>query len=122
MFALVEIHGRDISMSGTASLATSLERFPNGKVLHLVDDGPYHSMKEAEGFVAVMMGRNWGEAMCKGLCPFPFAHHEQPKPGPASNVETKRALGYELIYPSYRHGAAKMFAAGEFKGMEIDGK
>ena len=40
MFDIVDTHGADSSMRGTASMSSSISRFPTGTVLEVVDDGP----------------------------------------------------------------------------------
>jgi len=40
MYDLVETHGSDSSMQGTASLTSSITRFPSGTILNVIDDGP----------------------------------------------------------------------------------
>ena len=117
MFDIVETHGADASMKGTASLSSSTERFPSGTVLDVVDDGPPDSMAMAEHWASVMMGK---APLCSP-CPespaaqaggeLSFAH----RTAAGRNAELKEALGMrDLIYPSYRHGAAKLFGVGEF--------
>ena len=39
MFDIVETHGKDSSMRGTAAMESSIARFPSGTVLEVVDDG-----------------------------------------------------------------------------------
>ena len=128
MFDIVDTHGADSSMQGTASLSSSISRFPTGTVLDVVDDGPPHSMAQAEAWSTSA----FGEFLTPGT---PLAHAimganpnpdaEAPAPEtPANrayrtasgrNADLKAALGMpKLRYPTYLHGGAKIFAAGEF--------
>ena len=56
MFDIVDTHGADSSMQGTASLSSSISRFPTGTVLDVVDDGTPHSMAQAEAWSASAFG------------------------------------------------------------------
>ena len=113
MFDIVETRGADSSMRGTASLSSSIARFPSGTVLDVVDDGPSHSMAQAEHWAGLMMGKT------KSCAPFPRdplptepSSHRNAK---GRNAELKDALGMPvLLYPSYHHGAAKLFGMQEF--------
>jgi len=116
MFDIVDTHGADSSMNGTASFGSSISRFPSGKVLEIVDDGPADSMAEAKLWAGVMMGDDVSSALSSACAttgkskPAPTGHRADK----GRNAELKRALGMpKLKYPSYKYGGAKFFGAGE---------
>ena len=120
MFDIVETHGADSSMRGSATMEVSIARFPSGTALDVVDDGEPDSMAQAERWAALMMGKvdacdvcrsSDGAANGKGAQDGAWAAHRSLA---GSNSDLKDALGMpRLIYPSYRHGGAKLFGAGE---------
>ena len=115
MFDIVETHGMDSSLRGTASMASSISRFPSGTVLEVVDDAPAWSMLKADLLASVIMGQ---EDICQSSCanvtgsmPEAMVAH---RTASGRNAELKAALGMpQLRYPTMHHGASKMFAAGE---------
>lgn len=115
MFDIVDTHGTDSSMRGTASMESSIARFPTGSILEVVDDGPADSMQAAELWANAMMGAPLGQ-LCEGSTT--VATSKDPTGHRAAvnrNAKLKDALGMpNLLYSTYRHGAAKLFGKGEF--------
>ena len=119
MFDIVDTHGADSSMHGSASMESSISRFPSGTVLDVVDDGPADSMRQAELWARFMMSTDDApvDAMCGALgaedrvAPPAAAGH---RIAAGRNAGLKAALGMpDFLYPTYHHGGAKMFGAGE---------
>jgi len=132
MFDIVDTHGADSSMKGTASMDASIARLPTGTILEVVDSGPADSMKTAERVASVMMT---GEALCHTCADTTFfdkngdgffspaelkdttctpkaAGHELDT---KRNTRLKDVLGVpQLIYETYRQGGASLFGKGEF--------
>merc|ERR1712232_734718 len=112
---IVETHGEDSSMQKSASLDSSLRRFPSGIVLNLVDGASPDSMAEAEVWAELMSGdialSDAGREIEKRVPRFP----NPPSDFDAdANGVLKAKLAYEFKYPSYRHGAAKLFGLKEY--------
>ena len=116
MFDIVDTHGADSSMKGTASMASSISRFPTGTVLEVVDDGPAHTMAQAEDWSKALFGLEPSASAFDDTVPDTAgAAHRSYVGAKGRNADLKEALGMpKLRYPSYLHGAAKMFGAGEF--------
>ena len=129
MFDIVDTHGADSSMQGTASLSSSISRFPTGTVLDVVDDGPPHSMAQAEAWSTSAFGEflTPGKTIMGRPVEKKAADADAEAPAPETpanrayrtasgrNADLKAALGMpKLRYPTYLHGGAKIFAAGEF--------
>jgi len=113
MFDIVDTHGSDSSMHGSASFDSSISRFPSGTVLEVVDDGPPDSMEEAKLWASIMMGDEpvCGSAACEGRKQSVAKGHRAAKD---RNADLKKALGMpKLKYPSYKYAGAKFFGAGE---------
>ena len=115
MFDIVDTHGADSSMRGTASMDASISRLPTGSVLEVVDDGPADSMVDAELWAKAMMGAPLNEA-CARLLLVNASDARPPKArtghraDATRNTRLKKALGMpEFMYKDYRHGAAKIF-------------
>jgi len=112
MFDMVDTHGADSSMHGSASFGSSISRFPGGTVLEVVDDGPADSMKEAMLWASVMMGDE--EDVCAVAKKPPKPALKGHRAAKGRNADLKQALGMpKLKYPSYKHGGAKLFGTGE---------
>lgn len=113
MFDIVETHGADSSMRGSATMASSIERFPSGTALDVVDDGEPDSMVQAEAWAALMMGKQKACEVCnagKQESKTELVHGSVP----GSNRDLKDALGMpNFNFPTYRHGGAKLFGVGE---------
>jgi hypothetical protein len=117
MFDMVDTHGVDSSMHGTATFSSSLSRFPSGTVLEVVDDGPPDSMATAQLWASFMMGDEPVSALCDAesidrlRVAKPARGHRAAQ---GRNANLKQALGMpKLKYPSYKHGGAKLFGTGE---------
>jgi len=117
MFDMVETHGEDSFMHGSASLSSSLKRFPSGLVLNLVDDATPDSMNEVELWAQIMSGRIPFEELSKHMAEHPKMFAKKPEPPAGFDLEAnsvmKEKLAYDLKYPTYRHGAAKVFGLQE---------
>ena len=121
MFDIVDTHGADSSMRGTASMSSSISRFPTGTVLEVVDDGPPHTMAEAESWSRATFGEFLTSSLPANATAAADAAprrevgaHRAYRAAPGRNADLKAALGMpKLLYPTYLHGAAKMFGAGE---------
>jgi len=115
MFDIVETHSKDSSMRGTAAMDKSLSRFPSGTVLEVVDDAPAQSMLKAKLVVGIITGIS---DACQSSCaditgdiPEAMRAHRNAK---GRNADLKQALGMpQLRYPTFHHGASKMFGTGE---------
>lgn len=115
MFDMVETHGEDSFMHGSASLAASLKRFPSGLVLNLVDDAEPDTMSEANLWAEIISGG----IPLEGLSNY-MAQHPTSFKTPSASVDLKansvmkQKLAYDLKYPSYRHGGAVLFGSQEY--------
>ena len=116
MFDIVETHGADSAMRGTASFDTSIARFPSGTVLEVVDDGLPDSMRKADLWAAAMMGSlDVADLACAENSTEDRVPSRPHRAARGRNADLKLALGMpHLRYASYHSGGAKMFGAGEF--------
>ena len=117
MFDMVATHGKDSSMKGTAAMESSIARFPSGTVLEVVDDGRPDSMLKADLWASVTMGLSdicEAGASCGNITAADSPGVSVHRRAKDRNADLKDALGMpKLRYPTYHHGAAKMFGAGE---------
>lgn len=112
MFDIVETHGQDPSMGGSAHLSASLSRFPSGLILNLIDDGPPDNMLEAELWGAIIQGKIQLRDLKQHMDESPPAFSTPPSwYDPDANALMKQKLAYDLIYPSYRIGASKILGS-----------
>jgi hypothetical protein len=112
MFDIVETHGQDPSMGGSAQLSASLSRFPSGLILNLFDDGPPDNMLEAELWGAIIQGKIPLRDLKQHMDESPPVFSTPPSwYHPEANALMKQKLAYDLIYQSYRIGAAKILGS-----------
>ncbi len=104
-------------MKGTAAMESSIARFPSGTVLEVVDDGRPDSMLKADLWASVTMGLSdicEAGASCGNITAADSPGVSVHRRAKDRNGDLKDALGMpKLRYPTYHHGAAKMFGAGE---------
>ena len=121
MFDIVDTHGADSYMKGSASMSTSIKRFPSGTVLEVVDDATAESVADAELFCNMMLGNMPtkdtcdcdGEAAKASVKSKPAAATAAYRTGTGRNADLKSKLGMpELKYKDYRQAAAKMYGHG----------
>ena len=104
-------------MKGSAAMDVSITRFPSGTVLEVVDDGLPDTMLKTYIWASAMMGIS---DVCESSCANNPAQEDvgsmpSHRNAKGRNADLKDVLGMpSLRYPTYHHGAAKMFGAGEF--------